>query len=155
MGAVRITAENNGVRVGLLTGVAMIAYFLIANLLGFIRIEYSFLNAGILAVGSVWAISRLKREKGDKLPYLQGFGTGIVTALVASVVFGLFFIVYSSINRDFMEQTRVQDLFGFDLSVTIAFLAIVLQGAMAGMIVSLIAMQYFKSPDHKPMEGIE
>jgi hypothetical protein len=54
-----------------------------------------------------------------------------------------------------MEQTRVQDLFGFDLSVTIAFLAIVLQGAMAGMIVSLIAMQYFKSTDHKPMQGIE
>ncbi|MGY2134787.1 DUF4199 domain-containing protein [Hymenobacter sp. HD11105] len=155
MGAVRITAENNGFRIGVLTGVAMIAYFLIANLLGFIRIEYSFLNAGILAIGSCLAIARLKRQKGDKLPYLQGFGTGIVTALVASVTFGLFFIAYSAVNRDFMEQTRVQDLFGFDLSVTIAFLAIVLQGAMAGMIVSLIAMQYFKSTDHKPMQGIE
>jgi hypothetical protein len=155
MGAVRLTAENNGFRIGVLTGVAMIAYFLIANLLGFIRIEYSFLNAGILAIGSCWAIARLKRQKGDKLPYLQGFGTGIVTALVASITFGLFFIAYSAINHEFMEQTRVQDLFGFDLSVTIAFLAIVLQGAMAGMIVSLIAMQYFKSPDHKPMQGIE
>ncbi len=155
MSAVRITAENNGVRLGLFTGAAMTAYFLIANLLGFIRIEYSFLNAGILAVGSCLAIARLKRQKGDKLPYLQGFGTGIVTALVASVAFGLFFIAYASINHDFMEQTRIQDLFGYDLSVTIAFLAIVLQGAMGGMIVSLIAMQYFKSPDHKPMEGIE
>ncbi|WP_133272974.1 DUF4199 domain-containing protein [Hymenobacter radiodurans] len=155
MGAFRLTAENNGVRVGLFTGVAMMAYFLIANLLGFVRIEYSFLNAAILAVGACVAIARLKREKGDKLPYLQGFGTGIVTALVASVAFGLFFIIYSSINRDFMEQTQAQDLFGFDLSVTIAFLAIVLQGVMGGMIVSLIAMQYFKSPDHKPMKGIE
>ncbi|SHJ50842.1 Protein of unknown function [Hymenobacter daecheongensis DSM 21074] len=151
-----ITPEKNGVRYGLPTAAGMAAYFLLASLMHLTdRVEFSFLNGAILAVGISMAIAHYRRVKNNRMAYLQGFGTGIVTALVASVVFALFFVVYTVINPAIMDQLRARDLFGFDLSVTIAFLAIMLQGVMSGMIISLIAMQYFKSPDHKPLQGIE
>jgi NhaP-type Na+/H+ or K+/H+ antiporter len=89
------------------------------------------------------------------MPYLQGFGTGIITAMVASVTLGLFYIVLSGVMPQSMDLTRARDLFGFDLSVVIAFLAIILLGTMSGVITSLVAMQAFKSPDHKPLTSVE
>ncbi|UOQ77143.1 DUF4199 domain-containing protein [Hymenobacter sp. 5516J-16] len=157
MAASRITPETNGIRYGLFTAGGMILYFLIASLTGLSeRIEFSFLNAVILAVGICLAIVNYKRFRQDRMPYLHGFGTGIITAIVASVIFAFFFILYAGVlNRNVMDGIRAQDLFGFDLSVTIAFLAIILQGAMSGVIISLVAMQYYKSPDHKPVTEIE
>jgi drug/metabolite transporter (DMT)-like permease len=157
MADTRITPETNGIRYGLFTAVGMILYFLVASLLKLIdRIEFSFLNAIILAVGICMAIANYKRYRHDRMPYLHGFGTGIITAMVASLAFGLFFIIYAGVlNPHIMDGIRAADLFGFDLSVTIAFLAILLQGAMSGVIIALIAMQYYKSPDHKPITGIE
>ena len=153
----QITPENNGVRYGLFTSVGMVAYFIVASMFGLAeRIELSFLNGLIMAVGVCMAIVRYKRFRNGRMGYLPGFGTGIITAVVASVAFGLFFILYAGvINRHIMDGIRAQDLFGFDLSVTIAFLAIVLQGAMSGVIISLIAMQYYKTADHMPMTEVE
>ena len=153
----QLTPETNGVRYGLYTAVGMVIYFIIASLFGLTKhIELSFLNGLILAVGVCLAIVRYKRYRNGRMPYLQGFGTGIITSVVASTAFAFFFILYAGvINPQVMDGIRAQDLFGYDLSVTIAFLAIILQGAMSGVIVSLIAMQYYKSPDHKPMTGIE
>ncbi|SNR30605.1 MULTISPECIES: DUF4199 domain-containing protein [Hymenobacter] len=153
----RITPETNGVRYGLFAAAGMIVYFLIASLTGLTdRIEFSFLNGVILAVGICFAIANFKRYCQDRMPYLQGFGTGIITAIVASVVFGIFFVVYAGLlNPKIMQNIRTWDRLGFDLSITVAVLAILLQGAMAGVIISLVAMQYYKSPDHKPITGIE
>ena len=151
-----LTPENNGFRMGLYTAAALVTYTLLAAVLGFFsRVEAGSLDVLILVVGVTLAIARYKRAKGNRMPYLQGFGTGIMTAIVSSVAFGFFFILFALLRPDVMDQIHAQDFFGFDLSVTIAFLAIMLQGVMAGAIISLIAMQYFKSPDHKPVEGIE
>ncbi|UOQ70789.1 DUF4199 domain-containing protein [Hymenobacter cellulosilyticus] len=156
MNSVNITPEKNGIRYGLFTAAGMIVYFLLASMLHLTeRVEFSFLNGVVLAIGICMAIAHFKRVRNDKMPYLQGFGTGIITSIVASVIFGLFFVIYTVINPSIMDQLRARDLFGFDLSVTIAFLAILLQSVMSGVIISLVAMQYFKSPDHKPIEGIE
>lgn len=156
MNNVHLTPERNGFRYGLLTAGGMIVYFLLASLLHLTdRVEFSFLNGVVLAIGICMAISHFKSVRHDRMPYLQGFGTGIITSIVASTIFGLFFVVYTVLNPTIMDQLRARDLFGFDLSVTIAFLAILLQSVMSGMIISLVAMQYFKSPDHKPIEGIE
>ncbi|RSK25266.1 DUF4199 domain-containing protein [Hymenobacter metallilatus] len=157
MATTHLTPETNGVRYGLFTAGGMMLYFLLASLFGLSeQIELSFLNGVIMIIGICMAISHYKRSRHGRMPYLHGFGTGIITAGVASVAFGFFFILYAGVlNRHIMDGIRAQDLFGFDLSVTIAFLAIILQGAMTGVIISLIAMQYYKSPDHKPMTGLE
>ena len=151
-----ITPENNGFRMGLLTAAALCGYTLLAALLGFLdRVEAGALDVLILVAGVTFAIARYKKAKGNKMPYLQGFGTGIITAIVASVTLGLFFIVLATVIPKSLDQIKARDLFGFDLSVVIAFLAIVLLGSMSGVITSLVAMQAFKSPDHQPMSSIE
>ncbi|UOR07016.1 DUF4199 domain-containing protein [Hymenobacter aerilatus] len=156
MSDARLTPEKNGLRYGIYTTGAMIVYFLVASLFGLTdRIEFSFLNGIIMSIGVTLAIRHFKYAKDDHMAYLQGFGTGIITGAVAGVLFGLFFIVYAAINPALMDQISARDLFGFDLSVVIAFLAIVLQSVMGASIVALIAMQYYKSPDHKPIEEVE
>jgi drug/metabolite transporter (DMT)-like permease len=157
MADARLTPETNGIRYGLFTAVGMVIYFVVASFLNLTdRIEFSFLNAVILAIGVCMAIANYKRYRQDRMPYLHGFGTGIITAMIASLTFAFFFILYAGVlNKHIMDGIRAKDLFGFDLSVTIAFLAILLQGSLAGVIISLVAMQYYKSPDHKPITGIE
>jgi hypothetical protein len=156
MAAATLTPESNGFRMGLYTAAALCAYTLLAAVLGFFsRVEAGALDVVILVTGVTLAIARYKRAQGNRMPYLQGFGTGIITAIVASVVLGLFFIVLTSTMPKSMDLTRVRDLFGFDLSVVIAFLVIILLGTMSGVITSLVAMQAFKNADHPDLKSLE
>ncbi len=152
--ALPTTPQNNSLRMGLLTGAALLAYTTLAALLGFFhRIEAGSVDVIILVGGATLAIARLSKAYKGQLPYFQGFSTGIVTALVASVVLGLGFIVLTVVFPHSMDLTQAKDLFGFDLSVTLAFLAIVLLGAMTGVVTSLTAMQYFKKDAPDPMKS--
>lgn len=152
--ALPTTPQNNSVRMGLLTGAALLVYTTLAALLGFFhRIEAGSVDVLILVAGATLAIARLSRAYNGQLPYFEGFSTGIVTALVASVVLGLGFIALTIVFPHSMDLTQAKDLFGFDLSVTLAFLAIVLMGAMTGVITSLTAMQYFKKDARDPMKS--
>lgn len=152
-----ITPENNGVRFGLFTGATQVLYTIIAVFAGFFaNLAPAGLNILILTAGICGAIIRIKRARDGRMPYLQGFGTGIVTAIVASVTLGFFFILLSIIKPSLLDQmSHARDLFGEDLSSLMGFLTIILMGSLGGVIISLVAMQYFKSPDHKPVEGIE
>lgn len=154
MAANQLTSESNGIRVGVITAAVLVAYTGIAALAGFLdKIEAGTLDVVILAGGVVLAIRRLKQARGNKLSYFQGFSTGIVTALIASVLLGIFFWVLGGISTAAVEQIKSRDLFGSDLGVLIGGLGIILLGTMTGVITSLIAMQYFKSPDHLPLSS--
>ena len=151
-----LAPESNGFRYGLLTGAVLCAYTLVAALLGFFsRIEAGSVDVLILVLGSVLAIKHFRQVRGEQMPYLGGYGTGIVASLVASIVLGLFFIVLTVVMPKSMDLTQVENLFGFDLSIVIALLAIVLMGAMTGVLTSLVAMQYFKVQVSDPMHVTE
>ena len=141
---------------GFFTAVALIAYTGMAALAGFLdQIEAGTLDILILAVGVVLSIKRLKQARGNQLSYFQGFGTGIITALSASVLLGVFFWLLGGISNSAVQQIKARDLFGSDLGVLIGGLGIILLGTMAGVITSLIAMQYFKSPDHRVVSSLD
>jgi TM2 domain-containing membrane protein YozV len=147
-----LTPERNGFRYGLLTAAVLCVYTLIAVLAGFFQnIEAGALDVAILMLGSVLAIRHFRQVRGDHMPYLGGYGTGIITALVASIILGLFFVLMQAIFPDKLDLTQVQNVFGFELSTIIALLAIILMGAMTGVITSLIAMQYFKVQVSDPL----
>ena len=154
-----INSENNGMRMGVLSGVVLMAYTGIAALAGFLdKLEAGALDLLILAGGVVLAIKRLKKARGNRLSYFQGFSTGIITALVASVLLAVFFWLLGGISRgvmDSMERIQARDLFGADLGILIGGLGIILMGTMSGVITSLVAMQYFKSPDHKSVTSLD
>ena len=156
MADTKLTSESNGVRMGVLTAVVLIAYTGIAALAGFLgKIEAGTLDIFILIAGIVLAIRRLKRVRGNRLSYFQGFSTGIITALTASVLLGVFFWLLGGISKSAVEQITARDLFGTDLSILIGGLGIILLGTMTGVITSLVAMQYYKSPDHQPITSLD
>ena len=151
-----LTSENNGIRMGVLTAVVLIVYTGIAALAGFLdKIEAGTLDVVILAAGVVLAIRRFKQVRGNRLSYFQGFSTGIITALTASVLLGAFFWLLGGINTAAVQQIEARDLFGADLGVLIGGLGIILLGTMTGVITSLVAMQYFKSSDHQPLANAD
>lgn len=148
-----LTPERNGFRYGLITAAVLCIYTLAAALLGFFsRIEAGALDVLFLILGSVLAIRNFRQVRGNHMPYLGGYGTGIVTALVASIILGMFFVLLTVIMPKSLDLTQVENLFGFDLSVVIALLAIVLMGAMTGVMTSLIAMQYYKVQVSDPLQ---
>jgi uncharacterized protein YebE (UPF0316 family) len=151
-----LTPEQNGFRFGVMTGAVLCVYTLVAALLGFFsRIEAGSVDVLILIIGSVLAIRNLKQLRGDQMPYLGGYGTGIIAAMVASVILGLFFIILTAIMPKSLDLTQVENVFGFELSVVVAFLAIILMGTMSGVITSLVAMQYFKADSVDPLKAME
>ncbi|WP_035559754.1 DUF4199 domain-containing protein [Hymenobacter sp. IS2118] len=154
-----ITPENNGLRIGIITAIALMAYTGIAAMAGFLhQIEAGTLDIAILIVGVVLGIKRFKKSRGNRMTYLQGFGTGIVTAMVASGLLAAFFWLLGGLSQGVVgsvERIQARDLFGADLGILISGLGIILMGSMTGVITSLIAMQYFKSPDHQPITSLD
>jgi hypothetical protein len=144
------TSENNGLRMGIYTALALMAYTGVAAMAGFLgSLEAGALDIVLLAGGVVMSIRRLKRACGDRMTYFGGFSTGIITALVASGMLGAFFWLLGGISQAAIRQIEARDLFGSDLGVLISGLGIILLGTMTGVITSLIAMQYFKSNEHR------
>ena len=151
-----LTSEGNGLRIGVLTALVLMAYTGIAAMAGFLgSLEAGALDIVLLAAGVVLAIRRLKQTCGERMTYFGGFSTGIITALVASVVLGAFFWLLGGISQAAIRQIEARDLFGSDLGVLISGLGIILLGTMTGVITSLVAMQYFKSTKHFAMPGLE
>ncbi|MFD2720185.1 hypothetical protein ACFST9_15785 [Hymenobacter monticola] len=146
----RATAENNGVRYGIYTGIGLVVYMVIAAVTGFMgSLEASSLNGAIIVLGVVLSIRHLRNVKGARMGYLEGYGTGIVTAMVASVMLGIAFWVMGGISPQAISQIRTRDLFGSDLGVLISGLGIILMGTMTGVITALVAMQHFRAPDEE------
>ena len=151
-----LTPERNGVRFGLLTAAALCVYTLVAVLVGFFQnITAGGLDVLILVSGAVLAIRNFRKVRGETMPYLGGYATGIITTLVASVILGLFFIVLTAVMPGKLDMTQLNNFFNTDLSVVIAFLAIILMGTMSGVMTSLIAMQYFKVTPSDPLMEAE
>ncbi|MBO2011046.1 hypothetical protein [Hymenobacter negativus] len=155
LAALRATAEGNGVKYGIYTAAVLIVYLVIAAIAGFLgSIEASALNGLIVVAGVVLSIRHLSIIKGRDFGYLQGYGTGIITALVASALLGAGFWLLGGISQQAIAQIRTRDLFGSDLGVLISGLGIILMGTMTGVITSLIAMQYYRSANegHSEMQ---
>ena len=151
-----LTSESNGLRMGIYTALILMAYTGVAALVGFLgSLEAGALDIVLLAAGVVLAIRRLKRACGDRMTYFGGFSTGIITALVASGLLGVFFWLLGGISQAAIRQIQARDLFGADLGVLIGGLGIILLGTMTGVITSLVAMQYFKSAEHQGIPEIE
>jgi hypothetical protein len=151
-----LTPEKNGFRFGLLTAAVLVAYTLIAVVAGFFQnITAGSLDVLILVMGSVLAIRNFRMVRGDTMPYFGGYGTGIVTAIVASVLLGFTFLLLDAVVPSKLDLTQVQNVFGFEMSSIIGFLAIILLGSMSGVITSLLAMQFYKADHPDPLQAAE
>ena len=151
-----LTPEQNGFRYGLYTAAVLVGYTLIAVVVGFFQnITAGAVNVLILVLGSVLAIRNFRMVRGETMPYFGGYGTGIVTAIVASVCLGFCFLILDAVIPTKLDLTQVENVFGFEMSSIIGFLAIILMGSMSGVITSLMAMQFYKVSPQDPIQAME
>lgn len=146
--------EKIGLKYGLITAAGLIVYFFLMKLLGLVHIvELRFLNGLIMAVGVVLAIRAHKILLQGNLPYFRGFGTGIIAAVVATVIFASFMVIYAKVGGGaFVEMLSAERYFGERVASTpgvVIFSVLMIEGIISGVMISFIAMQYFKQREHK------
>jgi hypothetical protein len=146
------SVERYGIVSGLITGAALIAYFLLMQALGYAHIlELRFFNFVIVGIGICVAIRKFKAALNEGDFYLQGWAQGIYTSAVAVITFGIFMGLYLSFSNiellAYIQQNAAsgQPLNGFSI-----FLAIFMEGMAGGFVMTLAAMQYFKTSGDQP-----
>ncbi|MBF9254759.1 DUF4199 domain-containing protein [Pontibacter sp. 172403-2] len=146
--------EKIGIKYGLFTAAALIIYFVLMHLLGLTHItELRFLNGLILAVGITIAIKSYKHSVNGNISYFKGLGTGIMTAIVGTTLFAVFMVIYINIaGAELLETLSAEQYFGQRINTTpgiVIFAVLMLEGVISGVLISFIAMQFFKRKDMK------
>jgi hypothetical protein len=148
------SVERIGLVTGLITSLALIAYFMLMKALGLSHIlELRFFNFVIMAIGLYVGISYYKRSVPFSQEfYLKGLAQGAMITLVAVVSFALFISFYLHyFDRELMEHIRMtfrtQKIDGFSI-----FTAVFMEGLASGMIITFCAMQYLKREGSRPKE---
>ncbi|MEJ8801945.1 DUF4199 domain-containing protein [Pontibacter sp. H249] len=146
--------EKIGLKYGLLTAAGLIGYFLLMSLLGLVHIiELRFLNGLIMAVGVSMAIRAYKIKKEGNIGYFSGFGVGTLTAIVSTTLFAALMLLYIKLAGDsLVEVLSAERYFGDRVQSTpgiVVFSVLMLEGVISGVLISFIAMQYFKQKSHK------
>jgi len=134
------------IRFGIATSGCLIAYFLILSLLGLhTNIFYSLFNGIITGFGIYEAIKYFKIKKSALFGYSNGFIAGLVTGGVATLIFTIFFALYSTeLNPGFLEELSTQwanEYAGFE---AIVFLVVAIMGFSTTLVLTLSFMQLFK-----------
>ena len=137
---------NIGLRVGLITSAALLAYFFVMKLLGLhLVLELRFFNAVILAVGICAGLARLKREYPQGEYYLQGLGEGFFISVVATVPFALIISCYTLfVDAELLQQVTATYSKSLYINALTIFNGLCAEGIASGTIIGFCAMQYFK-----------
>lgn len=140
----RITIERTAEKYGFLTAVGLIILFFIMKVFGIVHvIELRALNFFVLAAGLVMALRYFSKTKPESFTYLKGLGLGVLTGIIASVLFGLFVFIYTNfLDPAFMQSIVENEPFGQYLNPYIAGVAVAVEGIASGLILSFIAMNY-------------
>ncbi|NCO62861.1 MAG: DUF4199 domain-containing protein [Flavobacteriales bacterium] len=135
------------IRFGIVTSAVLIAYFLVLAMFGLhTNPVFSFLNAGITTFGIYEAIRVFKLEQGNQFNYTNGFSTGLVTGVTATIVFTFFFLSYSTeINQDFLPQLLSYLKGGFDINNGLVSFVVAIMGLVTTIVATLTVMQLFKN----------
>ncbi|RAU81995.1 DUF4199 domain-containing protein [Pontibacter arcticus] len=146
--------EKIGLKYGVLTAAGLILYFLLMKLIGLSHIvELRFFNGLILAAGIILSIRTFKKVNNQKIGYFQGLGAGLITAVIATVLFAAFMLVLLKTgNNDLLQVLAADKYFGDQIEHTpgiVVFSVLLLEGIFSGAMISFIAMQYFKQRSYK------
>lgn len=150
--------EKIGIRTGVVTFIALVAYFMIMKWLGLsLILEFRFFNFIILAVGICYGINKFKHDSHETDFYLKGWGQGIYISAVAVVLFALFMSIYINyFDEPLLERIRQTTPIGTSATGLHIFFAVLMEGMASAAVITLAAMQYFKSvgkPKHHTAAG--
>ncbi|SIP95950.1 DUF4199 domain-containing protein [Maribacter ulvicola] len=135
------------IRFGVAASGCLIAYFLILSLLQLhVNVFYSLFNAVITGFAIYEAIKYYKLEKGTAFAYSGGFMAGLITGGVATLIFTLFFAVYSTeLQPGFLEELSTKWANTYRSFEAIVFLVVAVMGFTSTLVLTLTFMQLFKT----------
>ncbi|MES2590557.1 MAG: hypothetical protein V4608_01645 [Bacteroidota bacterium] len=139
--------EKIAIKTGLVTFFALVTYFMSMKFLGLSGIlELRFFNFVILIIGVCYGINKFKHDSHETDFYLKGWAQGISVAAIAIFLFALFMSVYLSyFDESLMLRIRETTTIGMQASGLHIFFAILMEGMASAVVITLAAMQYFKS----------
>lgn len=138
------------IRFGLATAAILIVYFLGLSLFNVhTNPAFSLLNAPItlLAIYEVIKINKLRYP--DTFDYAEGFKSGILTGFVATIIFTLFFLIYSTeINAEFLPILLDKMHWGIKMHIGLIVFIVAIMGFSTSVVSSLTVMQLFKESNN-------
>ncbi len=138
------------IRFGIATSGSLIAYFLVLSLLGLhTNIFYSLFNGVITGFGIYEAIKYYKLQEGKSFRYSTGFTAGLTTGGLATIIFTIFFALYSTeLNPGFLEILSSQWASEYQSFEAIVFFVVAVMGFSTTVVLTLTFMQLFKSSNN-------
>ncbi|WP_190810065.1 DUF4199 domain-containing protein [Flagellimonas sp. S3867] len=138
------------IRFGIVTSAVLIAYFLILALMGkHTNVFYSLFNGVITGLGIYETIKYTKLRMGKEFDYGKGFMAGITTGFVATLLFTIFFALYSTeLDSGFLDelsQVWAKDYSNFQ---GIVFFTVAIMGFATTLVLTLSFMQLFKTSNN-------
>ena len=138
--------ESNAlyVKYGLLIAAALIAYFLLIRLIGLHDNHWLRVLNGVIVAYGIYAVIKKKKDlEKDDFEYFSGFGTGILTGVIATFVFVLFMGIYLFHIEPLFAEMLMSYLAGTG-GPEILLLILAIEGVSSSVILSLTFMQKFK-----------
>lgn len=130
---------------GIVTGIALVAYFLLMKMLGLTRVlELRFFNLVLILAGVWYILSRASKKYGN-LYYLHGLGLGLQTCLIAVGIFSAFIGFYLQADPGFMDYLRLEGKLGNSVNPWILAHVTFGESFSAGAVMTFILMQYYKA----------
>jgi hypothetical protein len=137
-------AENYGLKIA----AGLIVYFVVMKVFNLSHhVELRFLNLAILTVGVYFALKQFKRTHDDSLNYFRGLITGVATAGIGSLVFGLFLFLYMKVDADLMQSIRDNEQMGRFLNPYIAAFIVVLEGFFSGFLATFVLLNWIATDE--------
>ena len=138
------------IRFGLVTSAVLIAYFLILSLMDkHTNVFYSLFNGVITGFALYEVIKYTRIQNPNTFDYRMGFTNGIVTGFLATILFTIFFAVYSTEwDPDFL--TALSDRWSNDYTdfKGIVYFTVAIMGFATTVVLTLAFMQLFKKSNN-------
>ena len=150
--------KNIEIKVGLLTSLTLILYFLFMKLVDLIQIvELRALNIFILLGGVYVAFYYERKQTHSNIEYFRGLLLGILTALYAIIPFSLFVFFYLREIDPYLIRVLQSHtiLIGVKITLEIVAESILIEGIVSGVLITFILMQYYRAGFNDPVKKQE
>ena len=128
---------------GTLITLALIVYFFLSYIAGFIHIiELRLFNLVILIAGVYFALRQYQRTHGGHMDYFHSFTTGMATAAIGTLTFSVFLLAYLFIDKGLMQTIAERQPLGFYLDPYIASFMVSLEGVFSGLFVTFLLSNF-------------
>ncbi len=134
------------IKYGVAIAAALIAYFLILSIFGAHKNPvFSLFNGVIMAFGMYESIKHYRSDKGSKFKYQKGFMSGLLTGFNATIIFTIFFGIYSTeLNPGFLDELLTMWRSDYNAGVGIILFVVGIMGFATSFVLTLAFMQLFK-----------